>query len=157
MANWKERFIGLALEVATWSKDQNTCVGAIIADDSNRILTVGYNGFPEGVDDNIQERYERPLKYKWTEHADRNALYNAARNGVAVEGSTMYLGWIDAKTGLSKPSCYPCCDCARGIINSGIKRVVCDKPNFNHKNWGEDFVVVQTMFEEAGVEVVYYN
>lgn len=145
MANWELRFKELAKHIASWSKDRSTKVGAIIVDDHKRILSVGYNGFPTGCDDNVEERYNRPLKYRWTEHAERNAIYNAARNGVMTDGSVMYLFW------------FPCTDCARAIIQSGIREIYCDKPNFQDERWGEDFKISDQMFKEAGIKMNYYE
>jgi dCMP deaminase len=145
MADWGLRFKELALHVASWSKDKSTKVGAIIVDDDRNPLAIGYNGFPRKCRDDVEERYERPLKYKWTEHAERNAIYTAARNGVRIEGATMYLFW------------FPCVDCARGIIQSGIREIYCDEPNFQDERWGEDFKISDQMFKEAGIIMNYYK
>ena len=146
MKNWDIKFIELATFLKNWSKDTSTKTSAVIENpESNTILSIGYNGFPRGVDDSMKERYERPLKYKYTEHAERNAIYNAARNGIKLNGSVMYLEW------------YPCCDCARAIIQSGITTVFCDKPNFEDERWGEDFKITEVLFREAGIKVNYIN
>lgn len=143
MANWNKRFIELTKHIATWSKDKSIGTCAIIADKSNRIISLGYNGFPSGCNDEIQERYERPAKYLYTEHAERNAIYNAARTGARTEGCTMYLMW------------FPCADCARGIIQSGIDTLVCHKPDLDTPKWGEHFKASLEMFEEAGIKLEY--
>lgn len=143
MINWNKWFIALAEYISTWSKDKNTGTGAIIASIDNRILSIGYNGFPFGCDDSIKERYERPQKYLWAEHAERNAIYNAVRNGININGSVMYLMW------------FPCADCARAIIQSGIKKLVCREPDFNDERWGNQFIVANQMFIECGIEVLY--
>lgn len=143
--NWKERFLQLADTVAGWSKDKSTKVGAVIVDDDNRVLSIGYNGFPVGVNDEENSRHERPIKYLYTEHGERNAIYSAARNGIALKGSAIILRW------------YPCADCARAIIQSGIKTVICDEPDFNQAVWGEQFKVSHDMFIESGVIVNYID
>lgn len=144
MSNWDNKFIDLANFVKTWSKDKSTQTSAVIIDpESNSILSIGYNGFPRGVNDQVEERYERPLKYKYTEHAERNAIYNAARNGIKLKGSVMYLQW------------YPCCDCARAIIQSGISTLFCGKPNFDDERWGEDFKITEVLLREGGIQVNY--
>lgn len=107
---WDSRYLLLAEHISTWSEDQSTKVGAVIVNPNNRIVSVGYNGFPSGVEDK-PERHERPAKYLYTEHAERNAIFNARS---VPEGSTLYLNW----------SLCPCADCTRAIIQSGIKRVV---------------------------------
>ena len=113
---WVEYFQNLAHQVKLKSKDERTQIGAVIVGKDKEIVSTGYNSFPRGIDDNIKERQERPEKYFWFEHAERNAIYNAARIGVSTKGCTMYL------------SCgIPCSDCARGIINAGIVRIFCER------------------------------
>lgn len=143
--NWDSRFMNLARHVAEWSKDKNTKVGAIIVDDENTILSIGYNGFCRGADDSIQERYERPIKYLYTEHAERNSIYNAVRSGVCLKGAKIYLPW------------FPCTDCARAIINSGIKTVVATEPDYDMEKWGDLFKVSYEMLSECGVKIQWYS
>jgi len=107
------------------------------------VLATGWNGFPRGIDDDRDERHERPAKYKWTEHAERNAIYNAAANGTALRGATMVMPW------------YPCADCARAIIQSGIIGLVCVEPDWSDAIWADDFSIVREMLDEAGVAVVF--
>ena len=107
---------------------RDTQIGAVIVGKDKEIVSTGYNSFPRGIDDNIRERQERPEKYFWFEHAERNAIYNAARIGVSTKGCTMYL------------SCgVPCSDCARGIINAGIVRIFCERAGYGAegKKWDE--------------------
>ena len=111
--NWDDRFMGLARHVASWSKDRSTKVGAVIVDDRQRVLGLGYNGFPRGVNDDVEDRHERPAKYQWTEHAERNAIFNSVGT---LDFCTIYIPW------------YPCADCARAIIQCGIKKVVAIRP-----------------------------
>jgi dCMP deaminase len=145
MGNWNEKFLELTKHIASWSKDKNTKVGAIIADNENRVLSIGYNGFPSGCNDYIDERYERPAKYLFTEHAERNAIYSAAKNGVRLKDSVMYLMW------------FPCADCSRAIIQSGIKRLVCSKPDLDTPKWGEHFKAGLEMLSEANIEIEYVD
>jgi len=135
----------LAEEVAQKSKDSSTKCGAIIVDPQQAIISTGYNGFPRLVNDDIKSRYERPEKYQWTEHAERNAIYNAARRGVPTEGCTIYI------TG---PSCT---DCTRAIIQTGILCVVMKSKFGKGEHWEGDFAISQKMFSEAGVLVIYYD
>jgi dCMP deaminase len=122
-------------------------VGAVIADDDNTVLATGYNGFPRGVDTDEEDRWERPAKYDWVEHAERNAIYNAARKGIKLLGSTMYLPF----------KAYPCAPCMRAIIQAGIKRLVCSDIPFpgkgNKTAYDTDSDIQMRMCEEAGVEV----
>ncbi len=144
MANWNKRFIELAKHIAGWSKDKSTQTCAIITSKDNRVLSVGYNGFPSGCDDVNMPRYERPKKYLYTEHAERNAIYNAARNGINTNGATMYLMW------------FPCADCARAVIQSGITRLVCKEPDMNSR-WREHFVAAIEMLNECNIKIEYYE
>jgi len=139
--SWDKRWIDLAILVSTWSKDQSRQVGAVIVDDRNVLLSIGWNGFPRNVNDDIDNRHKRPDKYKWTEHAERNAIYNAAAKGISLFGSKIYLPW------------YPCSDCARAIIQSGISDVVCVEPDWNDPKFAEDFKIAKIMFEESYVHV----
>ena len=130
-----------------YSKDRGTKVGALIVNNENSCLTWGYNGFPRGINDEIEERHERPTKYDWSEHAERNAIYNAAREGIRLKDSIMYVS--------SLPTCV---DCARGIIQSGIRKVYMevylDKENIQPQ-WKEKFELVKEMFDEAGIEYFF--
>jgi len=144
MADWKKRFIEKAFEIAAWSKDRNRHVGAVIVK-GNRIVSQGYNGFPCGCDDDADERHERPAKYLFSEHAERNAIYTACRLGVSVEGCKIYV------------TDFPCADCARGIIQSGIIHLVAPEPDFSHERWGDSWKAAQEMLLETGVEIEFYD
>ena len=140
---WAKRFLVLAREISDWSKDDSTKVGCVIIDRNRNIVATGYNGIPRGVSDDEPHRRERPEKYYWTEHAERNAIYSAARRGVSLEGCALVQMW------------YPCADCARAIIQSGITLVVCDRePDYECPRWGQNFQASTQMFAEAGVRVV---
>ncbi len=141
MIKWDIRWMQMCNRVASWSKDRNTKVGAVIVNGRNTVVAVGWNGFPRNINDDVEERHARPLKYSWTEHAERNAIYNAANKGLATNGARMYVNW------------YPCIECARGIIQSGIIELVGIEPDWNDKRWGNDFKIVKEMLVEAGVEV----
>ena len=146
--NWVEYFRNLAHQVKLKSKDERTQIGAVIVGNDKEIVSTGYNSFPRGIDDNIVKRQKRPEKYFWFEHAERNAIYNAARIGVSTKGCTMYL------------SCsLPCADCARGIINAGITRIFCERVDSMSKSpkWVESHERSWVMFEEAGVNVQFYD
>jgi dCMP deaminase len=135
----------LAKFIASWSKDRSTKVGAVIVDHRNVLLSIGWNGFPRGLNDDIDERHERPIKYKWFEHAERNAIYNAASKGIELLDATIYIPW------------YPCADCARAIIQSGIVEVVVVEPDWDDERWGDDFKMVKEMFDEVQLHVRFYS
>jgi len=145
--NWTEYFLGIAEQVKLKSKDESTQIGAVIVGIDNEILSTGYNSFPRGMDDSKIERQERPEKYFWFEHAERNAIYNAARIGVSLKNSTIYL-----------TSGLPCMDCARGIVNSGIKIVWCKKEctTKNKEKWKESQMKSLQLLNECGIQVFYY-
>lgn len=145
---WTSYFLGIAEQVKLKSKDQSTQIGAVIVGKNNEILSTGYNSFPRGLDDNLPERQERPEKYFFFEHAERNAIYNAARVGTPIDGSKIYL-----------TSGLPCADCARGIINSGIKEVYCKREctTKNKEKWVESQEKSYHMLLECGVKVHYYE
>ena len=144
---WDEYFINIAEQVKLKSKDRKTQIGVVVVGKDNEIVSTGYNSFPRGINDNLNERQERPEKYFWFEHAERNAIYNAARIGVSTLGTTMYM-----TCGMS------CSDCARAIINSGVSKIVLRKGKGAKGNkWNESAERSMKMFEEAGVIVEYYD
>lgn len=143
MSNWDNRWIDLCKLVASWSKDRSRQVGAVIVDNRNTVVALGWNGFPRGIQDDIEERHQRPDKYKWTEHAERNAIYNACSKGISLLNTTMYLLW------------YPCADCARAIVQCGVAGIVCVEPDWNDPTYAHDFQIVREMFEETCVSVRY--
>ena len=135
------------LEDARWgsrkSEDRSTKHGCLIVNDRQIVLSTGWNGFPRGINGLIEERHQRPEKYLWTEHSERNAIYNAAAEGIRLRGSTAYI------TGL------PCTECARGLIQAGIVRVVIPSDNisWNHPDAEHQRIVTLTLFKEANVTV----
>jgi len=145
--DWIEYFYNIAEEVKKKSKDKNTQIGAVIVGKDKEIVSTGYNSFPRGIDDDSADRQEKPEKYFWFEHAERNAIYNAARIGVSTKGCTMYL------------TCgMPCADCARGIINAGISKIFVMKGGgAQSKKWEDSGNRSKEMFNEAGVEIEWYS
>jgi dCMP deaminase len=137
---WDNRFLDLAKLIGSWSKDPSTQVGAVIVDNNNRIISVGYNGFPKGIEDN-QRLQDRETKYKIIVHGEINAILFANKS---VSGCTLYTSPFE-----------PCPRCAGLIIQSGIKRVVA--PKNNNSRWEEDFKISRELFKEAGIEVTYYE
>ena len=138
---WDDFFFELSYTVAKKSKDPSTRVGAVIVGSGNEILSVGYNGFPRGVEDTHYRLANRETKYKLIEHAERNAIYNAARIGVSLLGSTLYVAW------------KPCHECARAIIQSGISTVVigdCMEESLVER-WADSWEYTDLMFREAGI------
>lgn len=140
---WASFFLRLCDLVASRSKDESTKTGAAIVGGNNEVISIGYNGIPREVDDDVRARHVRPEKYLWFEHAERNAVFNAARVGTPCLGATIYVSW------------HPCADCARAIVQSGIAAVVLNSANREHarERWGESQTVAALMFQEARVPV----
>ena len=131
----------LATLVSTWSKDRSRKVGSVIVDSRNVLVSLGWNGFPRGIDDDVDRRHERPEKYFWAEHAERNAIYNAAANGHTLRGCRLYV------------LLFPCASCTRAIIQSGIQEVITGEPDWNDYKYKESFRASLRMLGEAEVYV----
>ena len=141
--SWDEYFMGVSLLAAQRSKDPNTQVGACIVSQDNKILSVGYNGMPAGCDDDHMpwEREGEMLdtKYAYVCHAELNAILN--RGNTSLKGSKLYV------------SLFPCNECAKAIIQSGIKRVV----YYQNKYADSDAVKAACLlFSRCGVEFEEY-
>ena len=134
---WDKRFIDLAKLVGSWSKDPSTKVGAVITDDNNRIISIGFNGFPQNVVDSEDRLVDREHKYDIVVHAEANALMFANKS---VEGCTLYT-W----------PFQPCSRCAGLIIQSGIKRVVSVVQD--DARWKKNFEVAAELLKESGISL----
>lgn len=134
---WDIRMLEMARHVSTWSKDPSTQAGSVICDDNRRILGVGYNGFPRGIDDD-ERLEEKHTKYPLVIHAEMNAILNSTSD---LKGSILYIWPLP-----------PCDRCAVHIIQAGIKAVVTKAPSKEHEErWGEAMQRARDAFEEAGV------
>lgn len=133
---WDEYFMGVALLAANRSKDPNTQVGACIVDDNNIIISTGYNGFPFGCSDDTYpwDRQGTDTKYKYVVHAELNAILNA--NGKSLKGTKLYV------------DLFPCNECAKAIIQSGIKEVVYLYDKYADS---EETIASKKMLASAGV------
>lgn len=137
---WDNRFLDLAKLISTWSKDPSTQVGAVIVDNDNRVVSVGYNGFPQKISDN--DRLEkREEKYNIIVHAEANALLFANKS---VNGFTLYTYPFQ-----------PCSKCASLIIQSGIKRVVTIINDDDR--WAENFCIARRLLAEANIALDHYG
>ena len=135
---WDDRFLSLAKEVASWSKDPSTKVGAVIVRPDKTIASVGYNGFPRGTDDTYSTREDKLLK---TVHAELNAILSSRE---PLHGYTIYV----------TPLC-PCSNCAAAIIQSGITKVVYEAASFRQE-WEDSFLAAGKMFNQAGIKTHRY-
>lgn len=143
--SWDRKYLQAAKFFAGWSKDPSTKVGCIIVGDSNEMRSMGFNGPPRGVDDNVEARWARPAKYAWCAHAEENAILNAARMGISLMAATAYVASFPDKL-------TPCDRCARAIIQSGICRVVTE-PSAIPERWRESFQIGEAMMLEAGIVI----
>jgi dCMP deaminase len=142
--SWDEYYLNTCKVIASRSKDPNTQVGCVIVGVSHEIRSTGYNSFPRGIRDDVPERLQRPAKYLWIEHAERNAICNAARVGTPLAGCTVYV------------EIMPCMDCARAIVQAGITAVVISAERmkqYSSDYYDQHFSLVECLFREAGVSV----
>ena len=142
--NWEEYFMGIAKLSAMRSKDPSTQVGACIVSSDNRILSIGYNGSPNGFHDEVfpWDREGSPLdtKYLYVCHAEMNAILNY--RGGSLEGAKIYV------------TLFPCNECAKAIIQCGIKKVIFDDNKYEDTS---SVKASERMFKSAGVEVEQYS
>lgn len=148
--NWEEYFMGNAILSSMRSKDPSNQVGACIVNEKNKkILSIGYNGLTNGMDDNKfdwlssgeQTGILKNIKDYYVVHAERNAILNYAGNTKDLEGTTLYVTW------------FPCPECTKEIIQAGVKRIVYLRM-FSKLELVE---ISKIMLEAAGVEAVAYN
>jgi dCMP deaminase len=145
MSKWPIRFLDLAKTISTWSLDPSTKIGCVVINDKRQVLSIGYNGFPRSINDTDERLLDRETKYKYVVHAEANAIYNACQNGVSLEGSTIYIYGLPI-----------CNECAKAIIQVGIKKVVMMYGDIPEK-WSESFKFSEKMFREAEVMMMHYN
>ena len=136
-AKWTARFINLAAHVATWSKDPSSQVGAVIVRPDRSIASIGFNGFPRGVEDRMDRMSNRSSKLLFTLHAEMNAILAAQE---PLRGHSIFVYPYQ-----------PCAHCAAAIVQAGIKEVYC--PEGSVSRWEESFEAARTMFHEAGTVV----
>lgn len=142
--SWDEYFMGIAQLSGMRSKDPHTQVGACIVSSSHKILSVGYNGFPIGCSDDAfpweREGDELLTKYPYVTHGEMNAILNY--RGGSLEGTILYV------------SLFPCNECAKAIIQAGIKKIVYDSDKYA---LSPSTVASKRMLDAAGVEYVQYR
>ena len=136
------KFMRFAMcQALEFSKDESTKVAAmVLGRNTYEIRTSGYNGMPRGCDDSKPCRLERPEKYSWMEHAERNAIYNAARVGTPLSGGILIV------------TLFPCMDCARAVVQAGIEGVVSVAPSGDVGNrWASNFEKSKELLAECQV------
>ncbi len=140
---WTGRLLKMAKEVASWSKDDSTKVGAVITTLDGSPVSWGFNGMAKGIDDSVPGRMVRPVKYKWMCHAERNAMDLSPRGDLT--DCVIFVTFL------------PCTNCAQSIIQRKIKTVVIDANctiDTAPAHWKEDMSIALEMFAEAGVSVI---
>lgn len=137
------KFLAIAQSIAELSKDPSTKVGALLLGPQNEGGPWGYNGAPRGCKADEDYRFgNRDEKLHWAEHAERNAIYAAARTGFRTVGATIYV---------THP---PCIECARAIVQAGIKKVVFPEPTGEFsERWSDSFRRASYLFSECDLEV----
>ena len=147
--NFDEYFFHISNAVRLRSKDPNTQIGAVIVGPENQIISTGYNGFPRQVLE-TKERWERPTKYTYICHAEVNAIYNAARHGISLRNSTIYM------LGFGPPSA-PCIECSKAIIQSGIEKIVGAYYKSIPEHWLDNLNKSLEILKEGNVVFVEYG
>ncbi len=146
MKTWDDLYLEMVYLVASKSEDPRCHIGAVIVSENNELISIGYNGLPRGVR-HTRDKNIKPGKFYFFEHAERNAIYNALRNNISTINSKIYTNGI------------PCADCARAIIQTGIKLVIIDIdwPTTNSEYWKNHFTATKILFGETGVEMRFHK
>jgi len=138
---WDKRYIALAQHIALWSKDPSRKVGAIAVGSKGQVLAQGYNGFPRGISDSDTMYQNKVTKYQHVVHAEMNCIYNATYNGTSLDGATLYIHGLPV-----------CSECAKGIIQVGVTRVVTKEIDDSMpERWVESTELTKKLFTEAGI------
>ena len=146
LQKWDKRFLDLCVHISEWSEERGRRVGCVVVGEGNVIVSTGYNGLPRRISATPEERHERTSgeKYLWFEHAERNAIYNAARHGIRLADCRIY------------SNLFPCADCSRAIIQSGISALICLAPPSKEDFFARSMDVSLALLKEAGVEIRLY-
>jgi len=144
LSKWDTRFLRVAEEIRTWSRDPGTKVGCVLVLDK-RILSVGFNGFPQNLSDSLDLYEDRDYKLAVTVHAEANAIMNAAKNGAKTQSCTAYVTFP------------PCSQCAAALIQAGVETVICPDPADAPERWRASFKLANNMLYQSGVKLLYYS
>jgi dCMP deaminase len=137
---WDQRYLKLAEEVASWSKDPSRQIGAVAVGAKGQVLAQGFNGFPRGILDSSVRYANRSRKYELVVHAEMNVIYNATYSGVSLDGATLYVSGLPV-----------CSECAKGIVQVGIKRVIMRDMEIPD-SWQDSWRKTQEMFHETSIQ-----
>lgn len=145
MNKWSERYLNLAKEISNWSKDPSKKIGAVAVGSKGQVLSQGFNGFPRGIRDTDDRLTDRAKKYQFVVHGEMNCIYNACHSGVSLDGATLYVYGLPV-----------CSECAKGVIQVGIKKVVMQYEEAIPQ-WEESYATTEQMFYEAGIAAIRYD
>ena len=137
MSKWDQRFLELAKQISTWSKDPSTQVGCVVVGPDREIRSTGFNGLPRGIEDTSERLNNREIKYPMICHAEENAIMHAARTGISLKNCVAYVTWP------------PCTRCARSLIQAGVSEIVYPKEVEIPERWEADFDMSLNMFKES--------
>ena len=140
--SWNLKYIELAKKFASWSKDPSVKVGAVAIGFKGQVLSQGYNGFPKQFNDSLDIYKTSELK-KYIIHAEMNCIYHATLNGISLEGSTLFVYGLEV-----------CHECAKGIIQVGIKEVVTYSPNPPKRKWLESFKTSEELLAKSNINYI---
>ena len=140
---WDLTFLNIAEIFSKKSEDWSTKVGAVLVDRDNNVRALGYNGLPRKIK-NTYQRQQKPYKYNYFVHAEINVIVAAARSGIATNNCKLYI------------THFPCADCAKAIIQAGIKEIVVNSPSMP-KRWVDSIKHSIIMFRESGVVIKIYR
>jgi dCMP deaminase len=141
--SWNLKYIELAKKFASWSKDPSVKVGAVAIGSKGQVLSQGYNGFPKQFNDSLDIYKTSELKKKYIIHAEMNCIYHATLNGISLEGSTLFVYGLEV-----------CHECAKGIIQVGIKEVVTYSPNPPKHKWLESFKTSEELLAKSNINYI---
>ncbi len=137
MSKWDQRFLDLAKQISTWSKDPSTQVGCVVVGPDREIRSTGFNGLPRGIKDTSERLNNREIKYPMIRHAEENAIMHAARTGISLKSCVAYVTWP------------PCTRCARSLIQAGVSEIVYPREVEIPERWEVDFEMSLNMFKES--------
>ena len=141
LSHWDKRYLQIAKQISFWSKDPSTQVGAVVIGKHGQVLSQGYNGFPRKINDTVERLQNREEKYKYTIHAEMNCIYNASLSGVSLENGSLYVYGLPI-----------CSECAKGIIQVGITKVIALFSQNISDKWKTSSNLSIKMFDEAGIQ-----
>ena len=141
MSKWDQRFLDLAKQISTWSKDPSTQVGCVVVGPDREIRSTGFNGLPRGIKDTSERLNNREIKYPMICHAEENAIMHAARIGISLKECRAYVTWP------------PCTRCARSLIQAGISEVIYPESVDIPERWATDLNLSLNMFKEAKIKI----